>query len=363
MSADDINNLTVVLCVTGLVAATLILRPWADRKICKKLGLNLHGGLSTNPKADRLLAVRQHLLTGGILLYTLIFAWLTFFSRSAMTNYVVHADPLRDTIDAFSTDHGFTDVFRRIFTEGFASAFANVRLVRPEDLIQFYLNIIVFVPFGYLLPYAFRWFRERVQLRPALVCFLISFVVENLQLLTRRGLYDLDDIIANTLGGFIGEFLYIALAYVNTHPFWRKNLKQYHSWRREKHPQTLYPFRRDVAVVRTVLRASDADAVMDFYSGKLGYRMVARLRDPDAEKQTILLQLGRSQAEFRCDPSVPVPEGQELAFTASKIPSMLKRLQMNGIQVRTDYEDPCTDRRALIFEGPDRVKISIYEEI
>ena len=59
----------------------------------------------------------------------------------------------------------------------------------------------------------------------------------------------------------------------------------------------------------------------------------------------------------------PVPEGQELAFTASKIPSMLKRLQMNGIQVRTDYEDPCTDRRALIFEGPDRVKISIYEEI
>ena len=363
MSADDVNNLVVVLCVTGLVAVMVWMLPWADRKICGKLGLNLHGGLSTNPKADRYLAIRQRLLTGGILLYTLVFAWLTFFSRSAMTDYVVHVDPFRDQIDAFSTDHGFTDVFRRIFTEGFSSAFANVKLVRPEDLIQFYLNIIVFVPFGYLLPYAFRWFRERVRLRPALVCFLLSFVVENLQLLTKRGLYDLDDIISNTIGGFVGEYLYITFAYVVTHPVWRKNLQNYHAWRKEVHLQTLYPFRKDIAVSRTVLRASDADAVMDFYSGKLGYRMVARLRDPDSEKQTILLQLGRSQAEFRCDPSVPVPEGQELAFTASKIPSMLKRLQMNGIDVRTDYEDPCTDRRALVFEGPDHVRIMILEEI
>ncbi len=363
MSASDVNNLTMVLSVTALVSVMVWLLPWADRKICGKLGLNLHGGLSTNPKADHYLAIRQWLLTGGILLYTLVFAWLAFFSRSAMTNYVVHVDPFRDQIDAFSTDHGFSDVFRRIFSEGFASAFRNVRLVRPEDLIQFYLNIVVFVPFGYLLPYAFRWFRERVRLRPALVCFLLSFIVENLQLITRRGLYDLDDIISNTIGGFVGAFLYIAFAYVNTHPVWRKNLKEYQAWRKEKHPRTLYPYRRAVAVSRTVLRASDADAVMDFYSGKLGYRMVARLRDPDSEKQTILLQLGRSQAEFRCDPSVPVPEGQELVFTASKIPSILKRLRMNGIDVRTDYEDPCSDRRALVFEGPDRVRIMILEEL
>ena len=363
MSAGDVNNLTMVLCVTALVSAMVWILPWADRKICGKMGLNLHGGLSANPKADHYLAIRQRLLTGGILLYALVFAWLAFFSRSAMTNYVVHVDPFRDQIDAFSTDHGFSDVFRRIFTEGFASAFQNVRLVRPEDLIQFYLNIVVFVPFGYLLPYAFRWFRERVRLRPALVCFLLSFVTENLQLITRRGLYDLDDIISNTIGGFAGAFLYIAFAYVNTHPVWRKNLKAYHSWRKESHPRTLYPFRRAVAVSRTVLRASDADAVMDFYSGKLGYRMVARLRDPDSDKQTVLLQLGRSQAEFRCDPSFPVPEGQELVFTASGIPAILKRLRMNGIEVRTDYEDPCTDRRALVFRGPDQVTVKILEEL
>ena len=37
--------------------------------------------------------------------------------------------------------------------------------------------------------------------------------------------------------------------------------------------------------------------------------------------------------------------------------------QMNGIDVRTDYEDPCTDRRALVFGWPDQVKITILEEI
>ena len=363
MSASDVNNLATVLGVTGLVAVMVLMLPWADRKICDKLGLNLHGGLSTNPKADHYLAIRQQLLTAGILIYALIFTWIAIFSRPESSNYWIHVDPFRDQIDAFSTDRGFSDVFRRIFTEGFASAFQNVRLVRPEDLIQFYLNIIVFVPFGYLLPYAFRWFRERVRLRPALVCFLLSFIVENIQLISRHGMYDLDDIISNTIGGFIGEYLYITFAYVNTHPVWKKNLKAYHTWRKEVHPQTLYPLRKSVAVSRTVLRASDADTIMDFYSGKIGYRMVARLRDPDSEKQTVLLQLGRSQAEFRCDPSEPVPEGQVLAFTASGIPAILRRLKMNGIEVRTDYEDPCTDRRALIFEGPDGVQIMILEEI
>ena len=363
MSADDVNNLLTVLGVTGLVAVMVFVLPWADRKICGKLKVNLHGGLSENPRADRILAIRYRLLVGGILFYVIVFSWLVIFSRSAMTNYVVHVNPFRDQIDAFQTDHGFSDVFYRFFSEGF-SAFNNVELVRPEDLIQFYLNIMVFVPFGYLLPYAFRWFRARVRIRPVLVCFLLSFIVENLQLLTRRGLYDLDDIISNTIGGFIGEYLYISFAYVNTHPKWHKTLRDYHVWRRDARESTLYPLRRSFAIVsRTLLRTSDPDAVMDFYAGKLGYRMVARLRDPDSGKQTILLQLGRNQAEFRYEPGAAVPEQQELIVTAAKIPSILKRLQMNGIEVRTDYEDACSDRRGLVFTGPDDVRITILEEI
>ena len=83
--------------------------------------------------------------------------------------------------------------------------------------------------------------------------------------------------------------------------------------------------------------------------------MVCRKRFPDG-RQVILLQLGRNQVEFRYAPDQPVPETQELIFTAAKIPSILKRLRMNGIEVNTDYEDVYTDRRGLVFSGPDGVR-------
>ena len=205
-----INSPVTNLLVTAVVALLVLVLPWADRKICTRHGLNLHGGVSANPRADLLLSLRQGLLVTGLALYLLVFFWLTFLSRSVMDGYAVHVAPLEDLKNAFETEHGFSDVISRLFTEGF-SVFANIRLVRPEDISQFYLNMVFFVPFGYLLPYTFRWFRERVRTRPVGVCFLISFFTENMQLLSRRGLYDLDDMISNTLGGFIGQILYIGL--------------------------------------------------------------------------------------------------------------------------------------------------------
>ncbi len=361
MSANDINNLTTVICVTAMVAVMVLMLPWLDRKIASRHGLNLHGGLSSNPDADRLLRIRQRILTLGLAVYMVVFAYLVFFSRTAMTHYSVHVAPLQDLRDAFTTDHGFSDVIRRIFSDGFTEAFRNVRLVRPEDVIQFYLNIVVFIPLGYLLPYVFRWCRQRVRMRPALVCFLLSFLVENVQLMSRRGLYDLDDIIANTMGGIIGEFLYISFAYMLTHPAWKDSLHGYQAWRRQALRKTLYSFRRGIAVSRTVLYTAEPDKVMEFYAGRLGFRMVARLRDREAGTQVILLQLGRCQAEFRFDPSRPVPEGQELSFYAAKIPSVRERLQTNGIECSPDFEDPCSRRRGFFFTGPDGTRITIYD--
>ena len=66
MSANDINNLTTVICVTAMVAVMVLMLPWLDRKSSSRLGLNLHGGLSSNPDADRLLRMGQRTLTLGI---------------------------------------------------------------------------------------------------------------------------------------------------------------------------------------------------------------------------------------------------------------------------------------------------------
>ena len=356
----DANSLSTNLLVTALVAVLVIVMPWADRKICGKLRLNLRGGVSTNPQADRLLKVRQWILTAGIAAYLFIFAWLTFLSRSASDSFLVHISPMEDVKNAFRTDHGFSDVFSRLFTEGF-SAFANVRLVRPEDIAQFYMNVMVFVPIGYLLPYTFRWFRERVWTRPVGVCFLISFFTENMQLMSQRGLYDLDDMISNTLGGLTGQLLYVFLAYALTHPDWRSELRASRSWRRKARKRALYPCRRRLGVNCTVLQGTNRQDVWDFYVRKLGYRPVRRNREKKEEENNLLLSLGQSRIEIRCDGGAsPVPE-QTLRISAAGLHIIRENLLEKGIDPGEYKKDPYTGRRELRFTGPDNVQIIVTE--
>lgn len=355
------TSLSTVLWVTAMVAVMVFLLPWADRLVSRKLGINLHGGMSEHPDADRLLRRRQALLTIGFLIYLSAFGYLVFFSRDVSSNYAVHVSFLTDLRDAFSTDHGFSDVLRRIFTEGFASAFANVKLVRPEDLVQFLLNMMLFIPMGYLLPYVFRWFRAHVKIRPVGVCFLISFAVENMQLLFRRGLYDLDDLFSNTLGGLIGQLLYISVAYVVTHPDWRKELRLYRLWKRKSRRRILYPFRRNLGPGRIVLRATDGQAVWDFYVEKLGFRPVCRLGSEESVWTGFLFQAGGAQVEFLCSNQEEELGEQYLTLFAEKLPQICSRLQSSGIQVETYEEDPFTGFRQLRFTGPDHVQITLVE--
>ena len=355
----DANSPVTGLLVTAMVALLVIVLPWADRKICGRLGLNLRGGVSSNPRADRLLKVRQGLLTSGLAVYLFIYFWLTFLSRTIMSSYAVHVAPLEDLKNAFETEHGFSDVLTRLFSEGF-SVFANIRLVRPEDIAQFYMNMMLFVPLGYLLPYTFRWFRERVHTRPVGVCFLISFFTENMQLMSQRGLYDLDDMISNTLGGFIGQLLYIGLAYMLTHPDWKKDLRSVRSWRKTSKKRALYPSRGKIAANCTVLQASDRQAVWDFYVQKLGYRPVPRTGTGPEQDDTLLLCLGRSRIEIRCGGETP-PQQQSLRIRAAGLPAVRKHLLEAGIDPGEYEEDPYTGLRELRFTGPDHVRITVTE--
>ena len=72
----DVNSLKMNLLVTLLVAVLVFLLPWADRRICRRLRLSLEGGLSENPDADRLLALRQRLLVFIVILYFIVFVIL-----------------------------------------------------------------------------------------------------------------------------------------------------------------------------------------------------------------------------------------------------------------------------------------------
>lgn len=81
------------------------------------------------------------------------------------------------------------------------------------DLGMFYVtlnllgNVVCFMPLGFVLPVISN--RKFGLFRITAVSFLASLSVEILQLVTKLGSCDVDDIIMNTLGGFLGYILFL----------------------------------------------------------------------------------------------------------------------------------------------------------
>ena len=63
-------------------------------------------------------------------------------------------------------------------------------------------NVLLFIPYGFVCPWAFPWLRG--FLRNAFAAFVTSLGVETIQLITRRGYFQVDDIMTNVLGAMIG---------------------------------------------------------------------------------------------------------------------------------------------------------------
>ena len=73
-------------------------------------------------------------------------------------------------------------------------------------LINVVGNVVVFIPFGLLLPRLFT--RCRNLFLTVLLSLELSLAVEVAQLLSRVGRFDVDDLLLNTVGGCIGCILY-----------------------------------------------------------------------------------------------------------------------------------------------------------
>lgn len=74
------------------------------------------------------------------------------------------------------------------------------------------LNICMFVPLGILLPMGIRFFRSFWKV--ALTGFLLTVFIEVSQLLLKRGMFELDDLMDNTLGAMIGYGIYVLGIYL-----------------------------------------------------------------------------------------------------------------------------------------------------
>ena len=94
--------------------------------------------------------------------------------------------------------------------------FAEIeRFIKYRDRVGFdffFLNIvgnvIGFIPIGMILPVMSRRFYPFYK--TVLFGFCLSFFVECVQLITRAGTFDVDDLILNTAGTLIGYLVFVA---------------------------------------------------------------------------------------------------------------------------------------------------------
>ena len=128
-----------------------------------------------------------YILIIALLIYSaLLFYWMLFgFNRQVLSTYHFNFIP-------FATMKRFL---------------AASRVSHSSRIINLLGNIIVFIPFGLCLPFLF----PKKKLYPVLLTFLFVFAVESLQLILRRGAFDIDDFILNAVGYGAGYFIYCIL--------------------------------------------------------------------------------------------------------------------------------------------------------
>lgn len=81
-------------------------------------------------------------------------------------------------------------------------------------------NIVAFIPYGMLLPLLAH--NQRKFYRVVLLSFDFSLLVELVQLVSKVGSFDVDDLILNTIGGAIGYVGFLLANHIRCHKFEQK---------------------------------------------------------------------------------------------------------------------------------------------
>ncbi len=118
---------------------------------------------------------------------------------------VIGATTLRYRMHSFSGEMG--EIYPLFYS--YREAWKNFSAREWRNII---LNILMFVPFGFLFPFLSKKFE--VFWKTYLAGFLFAFFIEMTQLLLNLGICELDDLMDNTVGALIGYGFYRLFVFV-----------------------------------------------------------------------------------------------------------------------------------------------------
>ncbi|MBQ8496821.1 MAG: VanZ family protein [Clostridia bacterium] len=135
----------------------------------------------------------REILWGAFALYCVFLLWILFFSREAkrwipINEYIAEYSsivPFRTTLKYIKF------ICRKQNWDSFRLAFYNIGG-----------NLILFLPMGFFLPLLFPRMRKFSRIMLNIGCMI--FMTEILQALLRLGIPDVDDVIFNFIGAWVG---------------------------------------------------------------------------------------------------------------------------------------------------------------
>lgn len=142
-----------------------------------------------------------------LVLYILAVLLVTLLTREPMSSARISLVVFKKLRNAIKIDVGIPDFVIALF-RGDEIPELNVQWKRMGT--EPILNILLFVPLGYLLPASFA----SVERHPWVMIpfgFLFSLAIESIQLVTHLGWFDIDDLINNSLGCVLGVIAWTAI--------------------------------------------------------------------------------------------------------------------------------------------------------
>ncbi len=96
----------------------------------------------------------------------------------------------------------------------------NLIPFRDGISLSMILNVVMFMPLGFLLPLLWKEYQSLV--RTAIIGFCFSCGIEFCQLFNRR-VSDVDDLLMNTLGAILGWLIWIVFSHITHLKYGRRN--------------------------------------------------------------------------------------------------------------------------------------------
>lgn len=131
----------------------------------------------------------------------IMIGWIVFYIYILLLSYFLFFSERygRDLITQQYNLHLFKEIKRfikyreQIGSEGF--------------IVNICGNVIAFMPYGFLLPLLNRAYRKFYLI--VILSILFSLIIETAQLLLKVGVFDVDDILMNSLGGVLGYVVFV----------------------------------------------------------------------------------------------------------------------------------------------------------